>query len=139
MADVEFVPDRAKIALFKSWQGTLGLAFARLEKETVWRQKQAAGVKTGALRASIESRRKHYATGLGFEAGSWTVKYAAVHELGSRPHPITPKKAGGTLVFFWPKAGRVVHFKSVMHPGTDPYYFASLGLERALRMWDRSG
>lgn len=138
MAEVEFVPDRAKLELFKSWGGELGRSFGRLERETVWRQRQNVGVKTGALKESITSKRKTYKGGLGFEAGSWTIKYAAVHELGSKPHKIVAKNAPA-LSFFWPKVGKQVAFKSVNHPGTPAYRWAELGMERAMRMWLRGG
>lgn len=41
-----------------------------------------------------------------------------VHE-GTAPHTIKPRFAK-KLVFFWRKAGRVVSFDSVKHPGTKP-------------------
>lgn len=41
-----------------------------------------------------------------------------VHE-GTSPHEIRPRRKP-RLVFFWPKAGRVVAFKKVDHPGTAP-------------------
>jgi hypothetical protein len=40
-----------------------------------------------------------------------------VHE-GTRSHIIKPKTPGGRMVFFWPKAGRVVAFSVVHHPGS---------------------
>ena len=52
------------------------------------------------------------------------VEYAEVIVGGSRPHKITPKRPGGVLRFHWPKAGGVVYFKSVQHPGTaaNPFF-----------------
>lgn len=51
------------------------------------------------------------------------VPYALwVHE-GTVAHVIRPRKAGGRLVFYWPKAGRVVSFPKVNHPGTKPNRF----------------
>lgn len=138
MADFTFIPDKAAIEFFKSWAGPLGRSFGRLERETVWRQKQLAHKKTGVLAASLTSKRGKMSTGLSFTAGSWTVSYTAVHELGSKPHVILPKNASA-LVFFWPKAGKVVHFKGVHHPGTRPYRFLTEGMERAMDMWERGG
>lgn len=138
MPEVLFVPDRTKIRLFKSWNGEIGRSFGRLEKETVWRQKQLVAFKSGRLRDSITSKRKTYTDGLGFEAGSWTVEYAAANELGAKPHPITAKNAPA-LFFFWPKVGANVMFKSVNHPGNRPYRWAETGMERAMRMWLRGG
>ena len=37
---------------------------------------------------------------------------------GTAPHVIRPRNPGGTLVFFWEKAGRMAYFKKVNHPGT---------------------
>lgn len=42
-------------------------------------------------------------------------------EVGNRPHIIRAKNAP-YLVFFWPKVGRVVRFKSVNHPGSKSYH-----------------
>lgn len=136
MANVIFVPDAAELTYFKSWAGPIGRAFRRLERETVWRQKQLAHKKTGALAASVTSKHGKATNGLVFDAGSWTVSYAIIHELGSKPHLIVPKNAPA-LVFFWPKAGKVVALKSVKHPGTRPYHFLTEGLEAAMRMWER--
>lgn len=44
-----------------------------------------------------------------------------VHE-GTQPHVITPKKAP-RLVFFWGKAGKIVAFPRVNHPGNKPNRF----------------
>lgn len=41
-----------------------------------------------------------------------------VHE-GTQAHLILPR-SGKRLVFFWPKAGRVVYLKQVHHPGNRP-------------------
>lgn len=137
-ASVDFVPDLPAIAYFRSWQGTLGQSFGRLERETVWRQKQLAHKKTGALAASITSKRGGTAQGLSFDAGSWTIGYAMIHEVGSRPHLILPKQSP-VLVFFWPVVGRTVFLKAVHHPGTKGYHYLTEGLAAAMRMWERGG
>lgn len=49
-------------------------------------------------------------------------KIALFHHEGTQPHTITARRAP-MLVFFWPKTGTVVHFKSVHHPGTKPNRF----------------
>lgn len=137
--EVLVVIDEPELLRFRSWEGELGRAFGRLELETTWRAKQNAHKKTGKLAASITSKRKTYTNGnLGFEVGSWTVKYAAIHELGSKPHIIAAKKAPA-LVFFWPKVGHWVAFKSVHHPGTKGYHYLENALEAALRIWERGG
>jgi hypothetical protein len=53
---------------------------------------------------------------------------------GTKPHPIFPKRAGGFLRFNWPKAGGIVFFRSVNHPGTKPNKFS----DRAFRKWEPS-
>lgn len=45
------------------------------------------------------------------------VKYAlAIHE-GADAHIIRPRRAGGTLHFYWERVGHVVDFPYVNHPG----------------------
>lgn len=44
---------------------------------------------------------------------------AYLHHEGTVPHVIQARRRP-MLVFYWPKVGRVVAFKSVNHPGTDP-------------------
>jgi hypothetical protein len=58
-------------------------------------------------------------------AGSPHAKWA---EEGVRPHPIHPIAPDGTMVFYWRKVGRVVHFKRPhirMHPGYAGKHFLS--------------
>jgi hypothetical protein len=47
---------------------------------------------------------------------------ALFHHEGTEPHEITPTKSR-FLVFFWPRAGRVVYLRHVNHPGTRPNRF----------------
>lgn len=48
---------------------------------------------------------------------------------GTRPHPIEPKRRGGTLVFDWPKGGlHPAFFKRVNHPGYEGDDFLSEAL-----------
>ena len=42
---------------------------------------------------------------------------ARTTDQGARAHPIYPRRPGGLLVFNWPKAGGVVFFRHVHHPG----------------------
>jgi len=54
---------------------------------------------------------------------AFTKPYATyVHE-GTRPHIILPKKAGGVLAFYWPKAGKTVFMRRVNHPGTQGQHY----------------
>ncbi len=45
---------------------------------------------------------------------------ALLHHEGTPPHTIT---GNPRLVFFWPKAGKVVSFPKVDHPGTSPNHY----------------
>lgn len=45
---------------------------------------------------------------------------AATTDKGARAHRIVPRRAGGLLVFHWPKAGGVVFLRHVNHPGNAP-------------------
>lgn len=74
---------------------------------------------TGLLRKSTTVRVLSAGDTITAEAKAET-PYAASVIAGARPHPIVPRRPGGTLVFFWPKVGRVVYFKSVSHPGNKP-------------------
>ena len=137
MAEVIVVINPVKVAEFKSWIGPVGRSVNRLALETSFRQRVLANKRTGKMAASLHVIKKVLAKGIAFDAGS-DVHYTMFMEQGTRPHKIHAK-GGGYLVFFWPKVGHMVYFKSVNHPGTKPYHFLINGLERALRMWERGG
>lgn len=75
----------------------------------------------GTLRDSIVKRAVERDGEFAMQVGS-EVPYALFHHEGTVPHVIRAVKAP-RLVFFWPKAGRVVAFPSVNHPGTRPNRF----------------
>jgi hypothetical protein len=133
---VRFQADAAQIAQFTSWEGAVGRWTTRLAKETVFRQRALQHKKSGAMSAGTHYKKGQWSRGIQFDAGS-DVSYAAANDQGARPHKIVAKNAPA-LVFFWPKVGRVVAFKSVNHPGNKPYDWAMRGLERALRFAERS-
>ena len=56
----------------------------------------------------------------------------ALHE-GARPHQIRPRNPGGLLKFYWARAGRVVYFKSVNHPGIGGTPFLTSSMSDACR------
>jgi hypothetical protein len=128
--------DDAALAAFQGWGGPVGQAVERLAKETVFRQRALQNKKSGAMTAGTYYKKKTWSRNIGFDAGS-DVNYAAANDQGAKPHVIKAKNAP-YLTFYWPKVGRVVHFKSVNHPGNKPYNWAMRGLERALRHWERS-
>lgn len=57
--------------------------------------------------------------------------YAEVVVQGSKPHVIRPRR-GRALRFYWPKAGAVVYFSKVNHPGTAPNPF----FDRVVSNWN---
>lgn len=61
---------------------------------------------------------------------------AVYHHEGTRPHVIRPRKAK-VLAFNWAKAGRVVFFRKVKHPGTRPNRFLLNALKDVIprRSW----
>lgn len=129
--------DEAEIAKFLSWNGPYGRSFERLAKECTWRSKQIANRRTGVMASSIHYDKSSWHKGLVFHVGSPIYYSLYVHE-GTKPHEIRAKYAP-MLVFFWPKVGRVVHFKKVNHPGTRPYRFLTKAVERGIRSWERGG
>lgn len=129
MANVRVVLHHAEIAHLTSWSGDVGRAIGRLAEETRWWQRVFAPKRTGKLAASIRVKRRRYARGIGFEAGS-DLKYAIYQERGTYPHIIRARpghelKFGGTYA-------HVVH-----HPGNRATHFLERGLDQAMRMWDR--
>lgn len=75
----------------------------------------------GTLRDSIVSRIKTDRGHVVVEVGS-DDPIALWHHEGTVPHVIRASRAP-KLVFFWPKAGRVVAFRQINHPGTRPNRF----------------
>lgn len=73
------------------------------------------------LQDSLRVRKTN--NGTGYEIGvfeSPIVGYAFYHHEGTDPHSIDPIPPNKFLVFYWPKAGRVVYLRHVDHPGTAP-------------------
>lgn len=65
--------------------------------------------------------------------------HALVAHEGARPHPIFPRRPGGTLRFYWARVGRWVNLPSVSHPGMEgvPYLTVPLliiGTRRGFRV-----
>ena len=137
MAKSYVVMDPVAVNYFRSWAGPLGRSVNRLAKETEWRGSVYANYRTGKLKQSIQTKRGKWKRGIEFKTGS-DVDYALyVHE-GTKPHEIKAKNAP-YLVFYWPKVGKVVHFKRVWHPGTRAYKYLTRAQEAAMRMWQRGG
>jgi len=113
-----------------SQQWTVGAALHRKGLFLERRAQASVGVRSGALRSSIQVRVVETGQGLEVRATAGT-RYARMHHDGTRPHAITPRRPGGRLRFR--VAGRVVYAKRVWHPGTRPNRFLSRHLRAALR------
>ena len=88
---------------------------------------------TGELAGTHIPGASFYANG---ELETWVVAlapHAAMVHAGTAPHVIRPRQAP-KLVFFWPKAGKVVRRDKVHHPGTmaQPYLLEALSSEMKL-------
>ncbi|MEE9177574.1 MAG: hypothetical protein V3U46_04035 [Acidimicrobiia bacterium] len=73
--------------------------------------------KTGVEIVSASSNRIVSAAVIDVTYGEFVIQ-------GTRPHVIRAKR-GGVLAFHWPKAGGVVFFAKVNHPGNAPNPFFS--------------
>lgn len=94
--------------------GMVGRYMTRMGDKMVIGAKAQAGVRTGALRASIHQRYGRWARGQLIEVGSG-MSYAYMHHEGTSPHLIVGR-TGRKLRFM--SRGKVVYTKVVNHPGT---------------------
>lgn len=99
--------------------GSVGRYLARKGRMITVAAKAQAGVRTGALRASIHMRHLRDSRGQFVRIGS-PLNYALMHHEGTKPHLITPNRA---QVLRFVKGSRVVYAHAVMHPGTKPNKF----------------
>lgn len=134
--------DYAAIERMRGWDGDIGRAVMRLAKGIAYRQEEAAGVYSGAMRNAIEvGRPGRWGRGIEIHVGAnpsqSATGYAFWNNEGTKPHQILPKATGGLLVFFWPKVGRTVFLRGVKHPGNRAYRWAQRGLDKAARTWTR--
>lgn len=89
--------------------------------------RRLVGKKSGNLESRIVKRVVEIEGLPAVIVGVESVPYALWHHEGTRPHRIQGKPL---LVFYWPKAGKVVYLRHVDHPGTKPNRF----LVNALRV-----
>lgn len=136
MADAEFIPNNAAIARFLGRNGPAGKLMLAKGQRVAARAKELVGYGVGQpgrphsgkhLRDAIATRLKDSPGGVVCEIGIFGsgVGRAIWHHEGTEPHPII---GNPRLVFFWPKAGRVVAFPRVDHPGTKPNRFLTKAL-----------
>lgn len=145
MATSTVIIYRPVVNRFRGWTGPVGQSTLRLARMARNRQVALVGKKSGALANSITvGNRGRWARGIettiGANAGqrARTGGYALMNDQGTLPHRILPKSAGGQLIFYWAKVGRVVHLTSVNHPGNRAYHWAERGMAAAMAMWQRS-
>jgi hypothetical protein len=91
--------------------------------------RRQVGVKTGALKKSINYRVVRDGKGLVAFVGS-NNRIALMHHNGTKPHVIKPRYAQ-TLRFY--SHGRIVYSKLVFHPGTRPNRYLTDNLSRVIR------
>lgn len=138
--------DHVELDKFRGWEGPIGRSVDRLLHRTKDTQVALVGKRSGKLAASIDIHHKGYGS-RGIEAtvgaggGNMAGRrgYALYTDQGTAPHMIKPRDPHGYLIFYWAKVGRVVHLKSVQHPGNKAYRWAERGLEIAMASWQVSG
>lgn len=142
--------DPAKLAAFmKSPNGPVYRRFAVAALAVKQGAKRQVGVhkinpadpiprsrRPGTLRDSIVSRVVEYQGQPIWIVGS-DDPIARFHHQGTEPHIIRARYKP-FLVFFWAKAGRVVRFKQVNHPGTKPNHYLTDQLPIAWRILHES-
>lgn len=146
-ADAVFVPDPAGwYSAFRSRKGLVGRHMKKVMVKQILlsrtsapapghrpRNRTGINYSTGLLQAGIVGRETRWNTELEVQVHALARHALFVHN-GTKPHPITPKKAGGVLRFYWHRVGRVVVVKEIkMHPGTRPIPFLSENLRSAIR------
>jgi hypothetical protein len=108
--------DRNIAYLLKSPSGSVGRWLTRQAVLVTAKAKSQAGVKTGALKASINWSYGINPVGPFVKIGS-SVSYAYVHHEGTKAHIITPR-TNKSLKFS--SKGAIIFTQRVRHPGTRP-------------------
>lgn len=108
--------------------GDVGRYLARKGRLVTMAAKGQAGVRTGALRASIHMRHLRDSRGQFVRVGS-ALNYAYLHHEGTKPHVITPNRA---QVLRFANRGRIIYAHAVMHPGTKPNRYLTDNLRLVL-------
>lgn len=125
----KFVLNRAAyVEMTKAPNGMVGRHLARCAAKLKLLAKAQVGVKTGALKGSINYRITRSSRGLVALIGSDN-KIALMHHQGTRPHIIVPKRAQ-TLRFY--SRGRIVYAQIVHHPGTRPNRYLTDNLRKVI-------
>jgi|SRR5690606_34873846 len=102
---------------FRSWSGPVGSHLRDATELVGVAARVAAPKDTGRLAAGHKTDYGHHGPKRDLESRVVAVPEHAIFVIkGTMPHVIRARRAP-RLVFFWPKVGRVVSFKSVNHPG----------------------
>lgn len=118
---------------FRSWSGPVGVHLAAATKGVAAVAKITAPKDTGELAAGHEIDYRHHGAKRDLESTVAAIPEHAIFVIkGTKPHTIRARKKP-KLVFFWPKVGRVVSFKSVRHPGTEPNNYLLGALKRVMK------
>lgn len=121
--------------VFHNWKGPVGkfmISRARRHKHLAI---TSAGLRTGALRSSIDIYLTRRGKALEVRVGAnpapgGGVGYALYHHEGTRPHVIRPRTRKA-LAF--PYRGRMVFAKVVHHPGTKPNPYLTMWMNEVYR------
>lgn len=108
--------------------GMVGRYLSRTGAKLTMLAKAQVGVKTEALKGSINYRVVRRGRGLMVVVGSDN-KIALMHHNGTRPHIILPRRSQ-TLRFY--SRGRIVYAQVVHHPGTKPNKYLTDNLRRVI-------
>lgn len=102
-----------KAAALARWEATFAEVAAELRADL----RGAAPFRTGQLENSITVTVNRQSETVFSLVAESPLTQAATTNYGARPHVITPKRVGGVLSFYWPKAGKQVFARQVHHPG----------------------
>ena len=114
--------------LLKSRRGVVGRYLIGKGNEIAAAAKAQVGVRTGALKKSINVKHERTAAGQRVLVGS-SLSYAYMHHEGTRPRVIV--SSPGKMLKFTSKGG-VVYAHRVRHPGTRANRYLTDNLRRAM-------
>lgn len=124
-SEFEWIPDtNAFNRLTNSPNGMVGVDLRRRGRRVLMAAKRQVGKDTRALERSLNMTHNRLGvSGIGQEVwvGSDN-EIALLHHEGSRPHEIT---ARNSPVLRFSSRGRIVHARTVQHPGTQPNRYLS--------------
>lgn len=129
MAEAVFIPNKAGIEYFCSWEGPIGRKLWQNSAKLETQAKSKVGVRTGTLQGSISRVRTVEKGNLEVTVGS-LIRYGGAHHQGAKPHTIRARRV---KFLRFTVAGKVVFAKKVNHPGNKPNPYLSSFLREAVR------